>query len=142
MLRWMDVSRGIKLPNGSCEAVFSSHVLEHLYVDDGKRLIVEIYRVLAPGGVCRTVVPDLQKIVALFDHEKPEPFVAAMYEVTNSRDRKNEHHSGYTGPHLLNLFKAAGFSEAKLLHFKEGKCPDLEVLDNRPEESIFIEAYK
>ncbi len=48
------------------DAVYSSHVLEHLAPAAGRELLVEQYRVLKPGGVCRVVVPDLEGICRLY----------------------------------------------------------------------------
>jgi len=44
------------------DAVYSSHVLEHLTPTAGRELLAEQFRVLKPGGVCRVVVPDLEGI--------------------------------------------------------------------------------
>src|SRR5437660_5420619 len=65
-LKYMDLARPLPFPDGSVSAVFSSHVLEHLFSDQIERLVPEIYRVLVPGGVCRVVVPDLEQIVRLY----------------------------------------------------------------------------
>ncbi|MFO0827557.1 MAG: methyltransferase domain-containing protein [Phycisphaerales bacterium] len=48
--------------DGEFDAVYSSHALEHLAPDAGRRVIVEMHRVLRPGGVVRVVVPDLEGI--------------------------------------------------------------------------------
>src|SRR5208282_4395307 len=50
-LKYMDLTKPLPLPDESCVAVFSSHVLEHLFVDEVKRLLAEILRVLKHGGV-------------------------------------------------------------------------------------------
>ncbi len=56
------------LPWGAAvfDAVYSSHVLEHLAPAAGRELLAEQYRVLKPGGVCRVVVPDLEGICRLY----------------------------------------------------------------------------
>lgn len=61
-VRACDLRKGIPLPDGSCAAVYSSHVLEHLSRSDGAGMLRECRRVLMPGGVIRIVVPDLEKI--------------------------------------------------------------------------------
>ena len=57
-----DLTKGIPFGNDSVDAVYHSHLLEHL--DRGKvaLFLQEVRRVLKPGGVNRIVVPDLEKI--------------------------------------------------------------------------------
>src|ERR1700733_13753782 len=51
---------GFPFPDNSFDAVYSSHVLEHFTPQQGSFLIRESCRVLKPGGILRTVVPDLE----------------------------------------------------------------------------------
>jgi SAM-dependent methyltransferase len=51
------------VPDASCEAVYASHVLEHMLFPDAQQVLRESFRVLEPGGVARFVVPDLRAIV-------------------------------------------------------------------------------
>lgn len=44
------------------DAVYSSHALEHLTPQDGKKMIKEVFRILKKGGIFRIVVPDLEEI--------------------------------------------------------------------------------
>jgi SAM-dependent methyltransferase len=49
----------LPLPDGSCEFVYSSHMLEHLMHPVQTQLFMdEVHRVLSPGGTVRVVVPD------------------------------------------------------------------------------------
>ena len=48
---------GIK--NGTCDAVFCSHVLEHLSLEDFHLALRQTYDLLKPGGIFRAVLPDL-----------------------------------------------------------------------------------
>jgi len=141
-LRYMDLTKPLPLATGSCSAVFSSHVLEHLFLDEVRRLLKEIVRILRPGAICRAVVPDLRKIVATFDEKDPEPFLMAMFEIGGRSAVKNSHHSGFTEAFLVKLFQEAGFSEAYPCAFRQGRCPDLYKLDNRSEESIYVEGIR
>jgi predicted SAM-dependent methyltransferase len=58
-----------KLPfsDGSARYVFVSHMLEHLfYPHDVHKFLVDIYRVLAPGGVVRIIVPDIEQCIEAY----------------------------------------------------------------------------
>lgn len=141
-LRHMDLTKPLAIKSETTEAVFSSHVFEHLFIDEVLRLVQEIKRILIPGGVCRVVVPDLEKLLTVFDPQDPSEFLKGVFEATSRSGIKNHHHTGFTGPYLKKIFSESGFSKTSLCSYKKGLCPDVEKLDNRPEESIFFEAVK
>jgi SAM-dependent methyltransferase len=60
-VRYGDVARGLPLAGSSCLGVYCSHVLEHLSLEAFDRAIAETFRILAPGGIFRLVVPDLEE---------------------------------------------------------------------------------
>lgn len=55
-----DLSKGIPFGSDSVDIVYHSHVLEHLDRPVAERFLVEMHRVLKPGGLCRIVVPDFE----------------------------------------------------------------------------------
>jgi predicted SAM-dependent methyltransferase len=57
-----DLSRGIPLEDNSADAVYHSHVLEHIRHPEALKFLNECHRVLRPGGTLRVVVPDLERI--------------------------------------------------------------------------------
>lgn len=57
--RW-DVSRRLPLAEASVEAVYHSHLLEHLRREDVGPFLKDCLRVLRSGGHLRVVVPDLE----------------------------------------------------------------------------------
>ena len=57
-----NASEGIPATSASVDIVYHSHLLEHLYMEEGEDLIRECFRVLKPGGILRIVVPDLERI--------------------------------------------------------------------------------
>jgi len=85
-----DVRRPLPFPDGSAVAVYASHVLEHLYYEEGRRLILESSRVLASGGVLRVVVPDLRAIVDEYLGERPFGQLSAELSALRPADRFNE----------------------------------------------------
>lgn len=101
----------------------------------------EMYRVLKPGGICRIVVPDLEKIVALYDSVDPRAFLKGVFEISSRGNVKNQHHCGFTGSFLIKLATESGFSKCSIEKYMTGECPDIDKLDNRP-DSLFFEATK
>lgn len=59
-VRQVNLLQGFPYPDGWFDAVYSSHVLEHFSRADGRRVLAECHRVLKPGGILRTVLPDLE----------------------------------------------------------------------------------
>lgn len=60
--RFGDIVRGLPVAAASCQAIYCSHVLEHLALDDMRVALRNTWRYLAPGGVFRCVVPDLEQL--------------------------------------------------------------------------------
>jgi len=68
-----DVRKPLPWPDGSFRAVYTSHLLEHLYFETARTLLRECRRVLKPGGVLRVVVPDLEDIVRAYGERRRHP---------------------------------------------------------------------
>jgi ubiquinone/menaquinone biosynthesis C-methylase UbiE len=61
-----NIAKGLPYSNSSVDAVYHSHLLEHLDPPDAKALFAEALRVLRPGGIHRTVVPDFEQLCRLY----------------------------------------------------------------------------
>jgi predicted SAM-dependent methyltransferase len=55
-----DVVNGLPIQSNSVDLVYTSHMLEHLSLEDFSLAIREILRILKPGGILRAVIPDLE----------------------------------------------------------------------------------
>jgi predicted SAM-dependent methyltransferase len=62
-IHWADATKHIPLGDASVDALYSSHMLEHLDRDEAKSFLAEAYRVLKPDGIIRVAVPDLRLMV-------------------------------------------------------------------------------
>ena len=85
-----DIRKPLPFRDGSAAAVYASHVLEHLYFEEGQQLIRESFRVLSSGGLLRIVVPDLGAIVREYLGERPFGPLAAEMEALRPADRLNQ----------------------------------------------------
>jgi SAM-dependent methyltransferase len=54
---------GLPVPPKSADAVYCSHVLEHLALDEFRAAIRNVFQYLKAGGTFRLVVPDLESMV-------------------------------------------------------------------------------
>ena len=57
-----NLAKGIPFPDESVDAVYHSHLLEHLDRDVALKFLGEIHRVLKPGGIHRIVIPDMEAL--------------------------------------------------------------------------------
>jgi predicted SAM-dependent methyltransferase len=62
----VDVKKSLPFQNNYFDAIYTSHLLEHLNVEESERLLNECYRVLKRDGVIRVAVPDLEQISKLY----------------------------------------------------------------------------
>jgi predicted SAM-dependent methyltransferase len=65
-VRQYDLRRGLPYEANSFDAVYHSHVLEHLTQKDAVSMLHQCRQVLRPGGVMRVVVPDLEGIARTY----------------------------------------------------------------------------
>jgi SAM-dependent methyltransferase len=64
--KFHNLRNGIPFPDNSADAVYHSHLMEHVdreFIGDFQK---EIYRVLRPGGIQRICVPDLEYLVRAY----------------------------------------------------------------------------
>lgn len=140
-VRYLNLLKPLPFEENSFEFVFSSHVFEHLPRVSLARLLDEIHRVLRPGGTMRVSVPDLTIMVNSYQEEDGDAFVKAMFEIDQA-NAKNRHQWMYNERSMRAMLSEAGFASITRCQYRQGKCPDLELLDNRPEHSLFMEADK
>ena len=121
-----DLRYGIPLPDGCAEAIYASHVLEHLPTASARLLLLECRRVVTSSGVVRVVVPTVD--------EDDDPFAEGSRYL-------HTHMSRWDPGSLRRALSDAGFATVAQVGYRVGRCPELESLDNRPDRSLYMEAY-
>jgi SAM-dependent methyltransferase len=93
-----NLAKGLPFNSNSIDAVYHSHFLAHLDKDIARILLLEIRRVLKPGGIHRLVVPDLEKTcrgyishIAISDNDSTEAsnhdsYIAEIIELAVRRE--------------------------------------------------------
>jgi predicted SAM-dependent methyltransferase len=137
-VHYLNLARRFPFEDGTVDYIFSSHVLEHLPRPVAENFARECSRVLKPEGVARVAVPDLDLIVQQYDSENPDATVQRIFEL--GHNGKDRHWWMYNKRSLTDLLLSSGFATVSLMRYREGRCPDLEFLDNRPDQTLFIEA--
>jgi predicted SAM-dependent methyltransferase len=152
-----DIRKPLPFPDGSASAIYASHVLEHLYFEEGTRLIREAFRVLSAGGILRVVVPDLNSIVQEYLGERPfgqlsgefgslrpadrvnhrllmhspnSPSGNLLYRIYNSWQDFHSHKWMYDSDSLIALFQAAGFADAQSRGCRQSRIEDVDKIED------------
>ncbi|MCC6591571.1 MAG: methyltransferase domain-containing protein [Bryobacterales bacterium] len=146
-----DITKGIPLPTGSMEGVYTEHCLEHISFEACAFVLSEFRRVLATGGMLRVVVPDAELFVELyrnsrrgvpvsFPYEQRYPQYTAMMHM-NRIFRDHGHLYAYDFETMKRQLEDSGFRHVVRSSFREGGRPEL-LIDSeyRACESMYIEA--
>jgi predicted SAM-dependent methyltransferase len=146
-LYW-DLRYGIPFGDNSVDALYSSHLFEHLPYEDGQKLLRESLRVLKPGGSFSIVVPNARLYVEHYMGERdlPEEFFGwePAYNGTTRIDALNyvaymagEHKYLFDQENLLHILTAAGFEDVRAREFD----PETDLAE-RDYESLYAIGYK
>jgi SAM-dependent methyltransferase len=144
-----DLKKALPYKDSSVDYVYTSHFLEHLELKDSQRLMSEVFRILKPGGIVRVVIPDLalgaRQYVAAIE-ANPDDASAAHEFVDwlqlNRPGLRDPHLWMYDAASLSAMLNQVGFSEVVVCEYRKGRVPDCNILDNRPEDSLHLEAEK
>jgi SAM-dependent methyltransferase len=145
-LPW-NLARGIPFPTARADAVFHEHLLEHLSVAAGYRLLRECARVLKPGGVLRVGVPDvgaylrsyagMSDFIARLRPGRPTALLAVQ-EVFY----RHGHRSAYDLETLQLLCHGAGFVRVEHRPFGQSRLRPAPDSPHRRAETLYVEAVK
>jgi predicted SAM-dependent methyltransferase len=146
-----DILEGLPLAEASIEYAVSIHALPELRYPDVVPALRELRRVLEPGGVLRLALPDLDRGIRAYlegdrdyflipDEEARSPgakFVVQMLWYGYSKTL-------FTRDFAEELLQRAGFEQVRHCEYRQTSSPFPRIveLDNRPEESLFVEARK
>ena len=65
-----DIVKGLPVKENSVQGIFSSHVLEHLSLEELRTSLRNCHKYLKPGGIFRSVLPNLEESVNSYLSEK------------------------------------------------------------------------
>jgi predicted SAM-dependent methyltransferase len=147
-----DIRKSLPFCDNFANAIYASHVLEHLYREQGQQLVRECFRVLVQGGIVRFVVPDLNAIVREYLGEQPfgggcfAEKSASPGDVLNERllmrwpspSKRNlvlrvyeaiqdfhSHKWMYDEGSLAALLRSAGFVDVTRKNYAESRIPNI-----------------
>lgn len=144
-LYW-DLRRGIPFPDGSVDAIFAEHLLEHLELSTSIAFLRECRRALRRGGTVRIGVPDLDRYVAsylghddLIDQVRPGRPTrgVALGEIFFL----DGHKSMYDFQTLRWAFQTAGFTNVEHCGFGNSRIEPAPDSQSRRAETLYAEAW-
>lgn len=146
-----DIRHGLPLATGSMDYAVSIHALPELPYSEQVPALEELRRVLKPTGVLRVGLPDLRKGIDAYLSGDESYFQVDEEAARTPGGRFIVHMLWYgysrtlfTADFAGELFEKAGFANVRECTFKVTESPYEEIisLDNRPAESLFIEAER
>jgi SAM-dependent methyltransferase len=87
-IKYGDVIKGLSVPPQSAQAVYCSHVLEHMALDELRVALKNIFNYLRHGGTFRLVVPDLEQLIKTYLAD-PTPGAASRFMQESYLGEKN-----------------------------------------------------
>jgi SAM-dependent methyltransferase len=103
-VRYLNLSKPLPFGDSSVDAIYFSHVLEHLYLEEGRRLLSECHRVLRRGGIIRVLVPDTEYFISEYQKMSAQGIPDACFQLN---DRLGYRLMASHGNFLHQLYAAA-----------------------------------
>lgn len=146
-----DITEGLPLNDESIDYIVSVHALQEVSYPDLIPVLRELRRVLKANGVLRLVLPDLDKGIQAYRRADRDYFPIPDEEIKSIGGKLIVHilwygHSRtlFTYDFIEEILLRAGFSGVKQCDYKKtaSNYGEIVELDNREEESLFVEALK
>ena len=146
-LRW-NLLRPLPFREGSVDAVFHEHLLEHFSISDGLVLATDWHRVLKSGGILRIGVPDAGAYVSSYSEPDGEtlrtfrPEAATRLLAVSAIFDWPHHLTMYDFETMHLLLTAAGFEHVERRDFGETRLEPPPDSPHRRGETLYVEAVK
>lgn len=146
-----DIRRGLPLASESMDYAVSIHALPELSIPEQVPALEELRRVLKPDGVLRLGLPDLGKGIDAYLSGDEAYFKVDESAARTPGGRFIVHmlwhgysRTLFTADFACELLERAGFAGARACRYREtaSRFAEIVSLDNRPEESVFVEAER
>ena len=146
-----DIRNGLPLDSDSMDYIVSIHALPEVPYPGLVPVLKELRRVLKPGGTLRLSLPDLDKGIQAYLRQDREYFLIPDEEVKSISAKfivqllwYGWSRTLFTYDFIEEILGKAGFSQISQCAYQETHSPYAGIveLDNREQESLFVEAVK
>jgi predicted SAM-dependent methyltransferase len=137
-IRYGDVIKGLPVAPRSATAVYSSHVLEHLSLNEFRQALRNVHAYLVPGGTFRAVQPDLEwlakRYIDCLDSEAASRFMresalgleeqkAGVAGMLKQLFGRSAHLWMWDYKNMVRELAAVGFTEIRRAQFRDNPDP-------------------
>ncbi len=150
-LEWqLDLRYPLDCEKETFDGIFSEHTLEHLYPDEAKNLLSEMFRVSKKGATIRITVPDIQKYVCFYNkdingcnYDKFSEMYSTGCDAIRNITQNFFHFSAWDFEELKNYLENVGFTNVQKKEYGDSSNRKL-LLDaeGRAWETLYVEAIK
>jgi len=146
-----DIRNSLPLEDESMDYVVSIHALPEVPYPELVPVLKELRRVLKTGGVLRLALPDLEKGIQAYQRNDRDYFLIPDEDARSVGAKFITQMIWYGYSRMLftfdfieELLLKAGFKRVSRCRYKETHSfhQDIVELDNREQESLFVEAIK
>jgi hypothetical protein len=146
-----DLRKGLALATECADYAVGMHVLQDLAWAEIPAALAEMYRVLKPRGVLRLGLPDLDRAIDAYRRKDAAYFYVSDAHVLSLGGKLvtqivwyGSVRTPFTFDFARELLTKAGFTAVVACAFQRTESAHGEIvgLDNRPRETLFVEATK
>jgi len=153
---WLDVRNGLPFPSDSVDSIYATHMFEHFFDDELRRLLGQCFRVLKAGAGIRLIVPNLASAIVAYAEKRhswfydgfPLHFDSLGGRFSNFVFCDGQHRTAFDFGYLDEMLRGTGFREVE--ESEEGKSrlygsgvPPYEPSDSTElPHSLYVEGFK
>jgi predicted SAM-dependent methyltransferase len=146
-----NILEGLPIESGSIDYAVAIHVLQDMAWGDIPPALRELHRVLKPGGVLRLALPDLDRAISAYLGRDREYFYVPDSDAVSIGAKLitqiiwyGSVKTPFVFEYIEELLLAAGYERIVRCAYTQtaSRYPEIVELDNRPRESMFVEANK
>jgi predicted SAM-dependent methyltransferase len=146
-----DIRDGLPLEDGALDYVVSIHALPEVPLPELVPVLEELRRVLRPGGTLRLALPDLDRGIAAYQRGDRDYFLIPDEDARSVGAKfitqmlwYGYSRTLFTRDFIAEQLERAGFAEITHCAYRRTASghPGIVELDNREDESLFVEATR
>jgi len=150
-IKYGNIVKRLFCEENTVDNIYCSHVLEHVSLNDGKKMLRNIYMMLKKDGILRIIVPSLEARIEKYIQNKDAHSFMQSLGCVNAHENENfykklrfffggsRHRWMFDKNSLFNELKNAGFDSNKIRECEFGDS-GLDIFKEVEEEGRFVES--